>query len=753
MDRARRVHRRWRNLMAILVAAPLAVSGVLVAGGTVAAGPAFAGDTSADRIFASLDEAVDAGAIDSATVSTLRKKRTVDAFAIFDAADVVAAYGGGDKKSVAQAASLLKTMRDGVFGRVDVTVLKTYTLVPAALVRLSSEDMALKLLNDVAVRSIAINYLNHLYAQHNLELIHQPSLGAGGADGRGTTVVVLDTGADITQPEFGGCTAPGVPASCHVPVMVEAAPSDGVMDDDGHGTNTAAIAATVAPGAQIVPIDVFSKNVLGAWDVDGLAGLDWVLTNRVSRNIRSVNLSFGNKQFNTSPCTGNLWDRNAYQWPFQMLRGAGVLPVVAAGNDAVANGVFSDGLAYPACTPGAVAVGAMYSAPIAGNGNFGSCTDVGPIPVETIPCFSQDGSLLDILAPGIQIFDGGQLMSGTSQAAPHVAGAAAVLAQVSPLSTSDVLKSFLLTSHAQVTDPRSGRTHPRLDLNDAVRAAAPVPNDNQAAATVLSGWGGRIAQTTWTATKEPGEPDHGANPGGASVWYRWTPSQTATATFTTDGSDFDTLLSVYRANGSALTLLSEDDNTGPANTSAVTVPVTAGDAILIAVDGARPIGATFAATGHAKLAWNLSNDALAQAQSLPALAPGTTLNVSGANVGATHQAGEPHHCDDLFATASVWYSYTPASNQSLRVRAAGTQLLCVAIYSTTSTTTQPTTSQLAAETYATDDNGTPIDITLAASATRSYWIAVDGVSMDQGCNANGQCFYTTPTGTFGLTLN
>jgi subtilisin family serine protease len=747
------VDRAWRTAV-VLFGVGLLVAGLSTMVGVATAGSAFAAPPAADRMFASLDEAADAGAVDIATVRALRRNGTVDAFAILDGTAIVKAYGPGDKKSLATATSMLKSLRDGVFSRTEVPVLQTWPLIPVALVRLTNEAVALRLLNDVAVLSIAVDHLNQLDAQHNLDLVRQPQMGAGGVDGRGTTVVLIDTGADITQPDFGSCTVPGVPASCRVPVMFDAAADDGSFDDNGHGSNTAGIVASVATAAKIVPIDAFSRGLFGdgIMDHDALTGLNWALTNLVSRNIRSVSMSFGTDDHNTIECTGGLFDRNGYQWPFQMLRGAGALPVVSAGNNAMNNGVFTDGISAPACTPGAVRVGAVFSVPIVGSPGFGGCVQTGPVAVDTVACFSQDSSLLDVLAPGISITAGGQNMSGTSMAAPHVAGAAALVAQVSPSSTADSLESFLKTSHVNDMDSRSGRTHPRLDLPDAVRAAAPVPNDNRSAATVLTTWGGRTAQTTWGATKEPGEANHAGSLGGSSIWYRWTPSQSATATFTTDGSDFDTVLAVYRDTGGALTLLGSNDNAGPSMTSAVAVPVTAGDAIFVAIDGVRPAGATFAVSGHVRLTWNLSNDLIAQAQVLPVVAAGATVNVSGANVGATKESGEQHHCGDLFSTASVWYSYTPTASQSLRIRAAGTQLLCLAVYSAPNSIALPAFGSLTGETDAADDQGTPIDVTVSATSGRTYWIAVDGVSMDAGCNPNGQCFYQTPTGPFGLIL-
>src|SRR3954468_24977077 len=70
-------------------------------------------------------------------------------------------------------------------------------------------------------------------------------------------------------------------------------------------------------------------------------------------------------------------------------------------------------------------------------------------------------------------------------------------------------------------------------------AAAPS-NDSFSAASVLLPATGSRNGTTIDATKESGEPNHAANLGGASVWYKWVAPATGSATFDTIGSGFDT---------------------------------------------------------------------------------------------------------------------------------------------------------------------------------------------------------------------
>jgi hypothetical protein len=166
-------------------------------------------------------------------------------------------------------------------------------------------------------------------------------------------------------------------------------------------------------------------------------------------------------------------------------------------------------------------------------------------------------------------------------------------------------------------------------------------------------------------------------------------------------------------------------------------------------------GQSFAVTGHAALTWNLPNDQLLSAVTItvPPVSSVSGVNVNGSNVSATKEAGEPHHCGDQFSTASVWYRWTPTTSRSIRLKAGGTQLLCVAVYRAPSTVASPSFGQLTAEAAGADDQGYPIDFTFTASTANTYWIAVDGLSVEQNRTPNGQCFYTTPTGMFLLNLS
>ena len=133
----------------------------------------------------------------------------------------------------------------------------------------------------------------------------------------------------------------------------------------------------------------------------------------------------------------------------------------------------------------------------------------------------------------------------------------------------------------------------------------PAPaNDNLANAQALAGCTGTISGTNVGATKETGEPSHdpGGTVGGGSVWYTWQAPSSGSVTFTTAGSDFDTVLAVYTGTTisalSSTLVVSNDDVVSGDVSSSVTFTATAGITYRIAVDGWG------GESGNIKLNWN-----------------------------------------------------------------------------------------------------------------------------------------------------
>lgn len=215
------------------------------------------------------------------------------------------------------------------------------------------------------------------------------------ATGLGVQIYVLDTGVRAAHADFGGRVRAGYSAI---------ADGNGTNDCHGHGTHVAATAAGakygIAKAASVVPVRVLGCN--GSGTMSGvLAGLDWVAVNAVRPAV--VNMSLGGGLSSTMDrAVANVVSR-------------GITVAVAAGNSNVDACNSS-----PAREPSAITVGATASN-------------------DARASYSNWGRCLDIFAPGSSITSAGiysntsvTTMSGTSMAAPHVAGNVALLLQSQP---------------------------------------------------------------------------------------------------------------------------------------------------------------------------------------------------------------------------------------------------------------------------------------------------------------------------------
>jgi Tol biopolymer transport system component len=246
------------------------------------------------------------------------------------------------------------------------------------------------------------------------------------------------------------------------------------------------------------------------------------------------------------------------------------------------------------------------------------------------------------------------------------------------------------------------------------------PNDNFANAQVVAGTSGSTEGTNVDATVEPGEFSELTR----SVWYSWTAPADGQATFTTVGSDFDTLL--YAFSGTTLDdlqLITADDDSGGDHTSAVNFPVTAGTTYYLAVDGYG------GATGNIIFNWTGSsapaNDNFANAQALY----GASSNVGGTNRLATAEAGEPDHNGSSNET-SVWYSWTPTDDERAIFDTAGSSFdTILAVYTGSSV---DNLTEVVSNDDAEGQSGVTSAVAFDAVAGTTYYIAVTGYGGDSG---------------------
>jgi len=138
------------------------------------------------------------------------------------------------------------------------------------------------------------------------------------------------------------------------------------------------------------------------------------------------------------------------------------------------------------------------------------------------------------------------------------------------------------------------------ESNPATLTVVPC-NDDFDDCEEISGSSGSVTGTNVNATSEPGEPDHAGGTGGnsKSVWYCWIAPRGGTATFDTNGSDFNTLLAVYTGPDVAnLNEVASDDDSGEGQASLVSFCAIPGTTYHIAVDGYH------GASGNIVLNWS-----------------------------------------------------------------------------------------------------------------------------------------------------
>jgi subtilisin family serine protease len=247
--------------------------------------------------------------------------------------------------------------------------------------------------------------------------LHAPNAWSA-SDGSGAVVAVLDGGINASNPDLAGqlWTNTSEIAGNHIDddnngFIDDVNGADWVdrdgspADTGGHGSHVAGTiagaagnnfaASGVAPGAKIMPLRFLDGNGSGTV-ADAIGGVDYAIANHAD----VINASWGGPDF--SPPLRDAFARAG---------AAGITIVAAAGNDGISN---DSSPTYPASfnLPNLIAVAA--------SDKRDSLTD-----------FSNYGSQVAVAAPGLDIVStlgtGTGWMSGTSMAAPHVAGVAALL--------------------------------------------------------------------------------------------------------------------------------------------------------------------------------------------------------------------------------------------------------------------------------------------------------------------------------------
>ena len=335
----------------------------------------------------------------------------------------------------------------------DFKTIRDYKHLPLAFVRVKSKRAAERLGSLPEVKAIHLNQVFYPHLTESLPFINQPDLCACGYGGGDMVVAVLDTGVDYTRQAFGSCSNAGEPG-CKVIAAYEAAIDDGLLDDSAvfHGTNVAGIVLGVAPDSHITAVDVFNGETASSTDI--IAGINWVIDqkNHGIHNTAAINLSLGAPASPASICNSS-----PLRTAIQNAQSVGIITIASAGNDG-----FINEIGFPACIPEVTSVGAVYDSNIGGVA-YSNCTDNFTAP-DQVTCFSNSSSELAFLAPGAGILASGVTLFGTSQAAPHVSGAIAILRSAFPLDSLDETLLRLQNMGLSVTDSRNGLTTPRLSF-------------------------------------------------------------------------------------------------------------------------------------------------------------------------------------------------------------------------------------------------------------------------------------------------
>ena len=202
--------------------------------------------------------------------------------------------------------------------------------------------------------------------------------------------------------------------------------------------------------------------------------------------------------------------------------------------------------------------------------------------------------------------------------------------------------------------------------------ASPPPNDNLAAATVLTGNFWLTAGSLHEATSEPNEPILTYMPNGPTAWWSWTPTVTGSVRFRTWGSERANMLAVYR--GSSMDDLrlvgfdAGDDFFDRANSADVSFSATAGETYRIQVLGAHFTNPFSISAPFLPSRLQLSMEPYETGTFIPPndnFANAATLTGAGqvlvCNTNATSEAGEPLDIPGARSN-TAWIAWTAPSS-------------------------------------------------------------------------------------------
>jgi subtilisin family serine protease len=326
------------------------------------------------------------------------------------------------------------TLADTVGGHVGTR----YTSAVKGFSATMSETAAKRLAADPAVsyveqdRTVTIESTQANPPSWGLDRIDQPTLPLDHSYTTGSAaavhVYIIDTGVRMTQAQYKGRVTSGYDFVDH---------DSDASDCQGHGTHVAGTVGGstygVAKDVRMVAVRVLDCQGAGTYS-QIIAGVDWVTKNAVKPAV--ANMSLGG-------AAGSTLD-NAVQKSIN----SGVTYVVAGGNDS-----------RDACTKSPARLSAAITV---------GATDT----TDKQASFSNYGKCLDLYAPGVNILSAANTsdtatmrMSGTSQATPHVAGAAALYLNNHPTATPQQVRDAIVNAATTGAVKNAPATSPNKLLN------------------------------------------------------------------------------------------------------------------------------------------------------------------------------------------------------------------------------------------------------------------------------------------------
>lgn len=435
------------------------------------------------------------------------------------------------------------------------------------------------------------------------------SIGLTGANFTGATAV-----------KFNGISAVfALDSSSHITAMVPAAASSGALSiTTPGGTATSGTAFTVVtPPAN----DNFANAQVISGDSGAVQGSNLAATKEPGEPIHGGNAGGKSVWYRwTAPSTG-VWQFDTIGSAFHTELAAysgttlGDLAVVARSDDPAATNsivkfVAVSGTTYQIAVDGFRSEGGSVASTASGQVKLNWATTAAPVISGFSPPSGSAGASVTIT--------GGNLTGATVK----VNGIAAAVTQNSATAITITVPAGATTGTLQVTTA-SGSARSATEF----AVLSPPANDDFAQAQAIAGNSGTISGRNTDATKESGEPDHAANPGGHSIWYSWTAPANGRFTFDTVGSGIDTLLAIYTGGAlNSLTAVASNDDASPGTISRAGFTASSGTVYRIAVDGHN------GASGPLTLNWAFTPNLPAIASFAPNNGPvGSTVVINGSN--------------------------------------------------------------------------------------------------------------------------